>query len=61
MDKSKKQLVSSYAQTDASKTKLCKDQSVDSQYDLQRKVNQGTETDVEMVAMRAKDGSREFR
>lgn len=59
IEKTKKQLVSSYAQTDSFKTKLCKDQSVENQNDLINAVDESTETDMELIASRAKDGTRE--
>lgn len=43
IDKTKKQIVSSYTQTDTFKTKLCKDQS--------------TETEAEMTSVKSKDGT----
>lgn len=58
IDKSKRQLVSSYTQTDAYKTKLCKDQSIETQIDLLDSVDQSTETEIEYVAHKAKDGTR---
>lgn len=48
---------SSYAQTDSFKTKLCKDQSVENQSDLMHQCDQSTETEVELVAMKARDGT----
>ncbi|CRL07426.1 CLUMA_CG020396, isoform A [Clunio marinus] len=56
LDKAKKVLVSSYAQTE-SKTKLCKDQFVDKQVDLINHVNRSTETEIQYVAVKSKDGS----
>lgn len=49
--------ISSYAQTDTFKTKLCKDVSVENQSDLLNPCDQTTETDVELVAMKARDGT----
>lgn len=60
MEKQKKQLVSSYAQTDTFKTKLCKDQSIDAQDDLRVPCDASTETEIELVATVAKDGTREL-
>lgn len=60
IDKTKKTFVSSYAQTDTFKTKLCKDQSIENQSDLLSVADATTETDVELVAYRAKDGTREL-
>lgn len=60
IEKSKKQIVSSYTQTDTFKTKLCKDQSVENQSDLVHPVDQSTETEIEFVAHKAKDGTREW-
>lgn len=59
IDKTKKQFESSSTQTDTFKTKLCKDQSIENQNDLISLVDESTETDIEFVAIRAKDGTRE--
>lgn len=61
MEKAKKQLVSSYAQTDTFKTKLCKDQSIDAQDDLRVPCDASTETEIELVATVAKDGTRKSK
>lgn len=58
MLQSKKQLTSSYTQTDTFKTKLCKDQLTDNQFDLINPVDQSTETDVELISFKSRDGSR---
>jgi hypothetical protein len=60
IDKTKKTFASTYAQTDTFKTKLCKDQSIENQSDLVSSADATTETDVELVAYKAKDGTREF-
>jgi hypothetical protein len=62
IDKSKatKQFVNSYVQTDSFKTKLCKDVSIENQSDMVQRVDESTETDVEMVAMKARDGTCEW-
>lgn len=60
IDKTKKTFTSSYAQTDVFKTKLCKDQSVENQSDLVSSADVTTETDVELVAYKTKDGTREL-
>lgn len=56
MEKSKKQLTSSYCQTDTFKTKLCRDVETDTD-DMLTTVDQASETDVELVAYKAKDGT----
>lgn len=58
IDKSKstKQFVSSGMQTDNIKTKLCKDQLIDNQEDLIKPTDQETETDVDLVSMKMRDG-----
>lgn len=61
IEKTKKQYTSSYAQTDTFKTKLCKDQSIENQVDLLNLVDATTETDVELVAYKAKDGTCELK
>lgn len=53
----KKVLVSTAMQTDTIKTKLCKDQSVENQQDLVNPKDQQTETDLEFVALKTKDGA----
>lgn len=58
IEKTKKQITSSYTQTDTFKTKLCKDQSIESQIDLVNPVDKSTETEVELIALKAKDGTR---
>lgn len=60
MDKTKKVCVSSYAQTDSFKTKLCKDQSIEAQNDLRVPCDASTETEIELVATVAKDGTRKL-
>lgn len=60
IEKQKKQLTSSYTQTDTIKTKLCKDQSVENQIDLTNPTDKETETDAELVAFKTKDGTRGF-
>lgn len=57
IDKQKKTFESNSTQTDSIKTKLCKDVEVDSQSDLLNHVDESTETDVELVAYKAKDGT----
>lgn len=61
IDKTKKTFVSTYAQTDTFKTKLCKDQSVENQSDLMNVADATTETDVELIAYKSKDGTRELK
>lgn len=61
IDKTKKQFTSSYSQTDTFKTKLCRDVEIDNQADLFNPVDESTETDVELVAYKAKDGSCELK
>lgn len=57
IDKSRKQLVSNYTQTDTIKTKLCKDQYTETQNDLVEQKDEETETDVDLIALKAKDGT----
>lgn len=56
LDKSKKPITSTAMQTDPIKTKLCKDQLIDNQNDLINPVDKETETDVELVALKSRDG-----
>lgn len=56
LDKTKKPLTSSATQTDTIKTKLCKDQSIDAQIDLVNPVDKQTETDIDFVALKSRDG-----
>jgi hypothetical protein len=56
LDKTKKPMTSTAMQTDSIKTKLCKDQLIDNQIDLINPVDKETETDIELVAMKSKDG-----
>lgn len=58
IEKQKKQLVSSFVQTDPAKTKLCKDQSTENQLDLIRPIDKTTDTEFEFLAHLAKDGTR---
>jgi hypothetical protein len=60
IDKSRKPLVSTAMQTDTIKTKLCKDQYVDAQRDLIESKDQQTETDVDFIALKAKDGTGKY-
>lgn len=60
IDKTKKAVVSSYAQTDTFKTKLCKDQSIEAQADLVNPIDASTETEIEFCAVKAKDGTCEL-
>jgi hypothetical protein len=57
IDKQKKQITSTAMQTDNIKTKLCKDQFIDNQSDLLNLKDAETETDVELVALKTKDGT----
>lgn len=59
IDKTKKTYTSSYVQTEHFKTKLMKDVLIDNQSDLVHMVDEECETEVELVAVRAKDGSCE--
>lgn len=59
IDKQKKTFESSSTQTDTIKTKLCKDVEIENQADLVNPVDASTETDVELVAYKAKDGTCE--
>jgi hypothetical protein len=61
IDKTKKTFASTQTQTDTFKTKLCKDQSVDNQSDMQNNADASTETDVELVAHIAQDGRRKSK
>lgn len=58
VDKKKNQ-VNAYVQTDTFKTKLCKDVSIECQNDLACPVDKSTETEIELLATKAKDGTRE--
>lgn len=61
IDKTKIQKVNNATQTDAIKTKLCKDQSIDKQTDLILAEDAETETDVEMtMTTTTKDGIRKI-
>lgn len=56
LEKAKKPTTSTAMQTDTIKTKLCKDQLIDNQNDLLKPTDQETETDIELVALKSKDG-----
>lgn len=56
----KKNSTNAYTQTDTFKTKLCKDVSIECQNDLSCPVDKSTETEIELLAIRAKDGTCEL-
>lgn len=55
-DRQKKTFLSTSMQTDTIKTKLCKDKLVDNQNDLINPTDVCTETDVDLIALKTKDG-----
>lgn len=58
IDKTRKTFTSSSTQTEHVRTKLMKDVLVDNQSDMITKIDQETETEVELVAIKTKDGNR---
>lgn len=57
LDKTKKLITSTGMQTDTVKTKLCKDRLIDNQNDLINPKHKQTETDFDLMALKAKDGT----
>lgn len=60
LDKTKKPTTSTAMQTDTIKTKLCKDQLIDNQVDLINPQDKETETDIDLVALKSRDGVGEL-
>lgn len=56
LEKQKRPVVSTAMQTDTVKTKLCKDKLIDTQ-DLIEPKDAQTETDVDLITLKAKDGT----
>lgn len=61
IDKTKKAFESAYTQTDAIKTKLCKDVETETEFVSAGFVDASTETDVELVSFKTKDGTFETK
>jgi hypothetical protein len=57
LEKSKKPITSTAMQTDPIKTKLCKDKLIDNQNDLICPKDVHTETDLDLIALKSKDGT----
>jgi len=57
LEKSKKPTTSTAMQTDPIKTKLCKDKLVDNQNELIDPKDEQTETDLDLIALKSKDGT----
>ncbi|CAH1728665.1 unnamed protein product [Chironomus riparius] len=57
LDKTKKPVTSTGMQTDTIKTKLCKDKLTDNQNDLINPKDEATETDLDLIALKSKDGT----
>ena len=61
IDKTKKAFESASTQTDAIKTKLCKDVETETQFDDAASADASTETDVELLSFKTKDGTCETK
>ena len=57
IDKTKRPVISTGMQTDTIKTKLCKDKLIDNQNDLIDPKDAETETDLDLIALKSKDGT----